>query len=115
MIQKQQFIEELQAELKELNTKSMNAMQELSNTGHEVLMQEKVHSINLQAKNELLTKELMESNKQLDATKLRAEFQVKVLQRQIKAQQQVLKNYLTPEELNNLSMEEVLTGVSCGK
>ncbi|MGI9214777.1 MAG: DNA-binding protein [Gammaproteobacteria bacterium] len=113
--QQQQLIESLQIELKELNAKSMKAMQELSSSGHEVLMQEKVHSINLQAKNEQLMKELAESHKQLESMKLKAEFQVKVLQRQIKSQQQVLKNYLAPEELNNLSMEEVLTGASYGK
>ena len=115
IIQQQQLIGELQAELKELNAKSMKAMQEISSSGHEILMQEKVHSINLQAKNELLTKELMESNKQLESMKLKAEFQVKILQRQINSQQQVLKNYLSVDQLKVLNQECELHGVCYGK
>ena len=55
----------LRAELQELNTKSMAAVQELSSQNHEALMQERVHTINLQAKIYNLSKELNESYKQL--------------------------------------------------
>ena len=51
------LIEELQQELKNLNAKSMQVIQETSSQGHEILMQEKVHVINLQAKIDHLSKE----------------------------------------------------------
>lgn len=115
IVQQQQLIVELQAELKELNDKSIKVMQELSSSSHEVLMQEKVNSINLQAKNELLMKELMERTKQLELLENQRQVQARLFKRQIHIQQQLLTNYLTTEELKNLSLAEVLTGASDGK
>lgn len=97
------LIAELQQEIKNLNANSMAAIQELSSKGHETLMQEKVNAINLQAKIENLTKELTESKKQLELANVKAHVQNQTLQRQINWQQQILKKYLLPEELQALN------------
>jgi len=121
IIQQQQLIATLQAELKELNAKSMKVMQEISSSGHEVLMQEKVISINLQAKIDSLNKELLESNKQLNTAILKAQVQTQPLLRQIDWQQKMIQTYIDPNKLQQLEEEKSRATfnspieVSCGK
>ena len=90
-------------EIKDLTAKSIAALQQTSNVGHEALMQEKVNSINLQTKIDSLAKELAESNKKLELAELNTKIQVQALQRQIKAQQQMLQQYVSPEECKRLA------------
>lgn len=118
IVQQQQLIEALRAELKELNTKSMKAMQELSSSGHELLMQEKVTSINLQAKIDGITKELLENKKQLELANFKAHVHIQSLQRQIDQQQKILKNYLNLAQLQELAQRMEVNyalEVGCGK
>lgn len=109
--QQQQLIIELQAELKELNVKSMQAMQELSSSSHEVLMQEKVNSINLQAKIDSLSQELNQDRKQLELEQYKHQTQVSILHKQIKLQQKILQTQLSQEKLQQLEQNglELLT------
>lgn len=93
IIQQKQLIVELQAELKELNAKSIKAIQELSSSGHEVLMQEKVTNINLQAKIDSLQKELIESKKQLQEATLTSQVQIRSLARQNEELQKIIQDH----------------------
>ena len=52
----QQTIDDLRLELKTINETSIAALRETSNKGHELLMQEKVNSINFQAKIDSVTR-----------------------------------------------------------
>ena len=98
----QHTIDDLRIELKTVNETSLSALRDTSTQGHEALMQEKLISINLQAKLDGLTKELAEKNKQLELFELKTQVQVRSLQRQIKVQQQALQRFITPEELSEL-------------
>ena len=86
-------IDELKLELKTLNEISLSALRDTSNKGHEVLMQEKVASINLQAKIDSLTKELLESKKQSHEAIMAAQVQNKSLLRQNKQLQKIIQEH----------------------
>lgn len=91
--QQQQLIEVLQTELKILNETSIAALRETSNNGHEALMQEKVTSINLQAKIDSLNKELLDSKKQLNETIMSAQVQIRSLSRENEQLQKILQGH----------------------
>lgn len=107
LIKQQAVIEELQVELKQLNAKSMAALQELSSQGHEALMQEKVHAINLKAKIDSLTQELNKSHNQLELERHKGQTQLLALQRQIRLQQKILQTHLSQEKLQQLEQSGV--------
>ncbi len=98
----QQTIDDLRAELKKLNETSLSALRDTSTKGHEVLMQEKVISINLQAKIDSLNKELLESNKQLNATVMKSQVQTGSLLRQIEQLEKIIQEHLSLEKLLQL-------------
>lgn len=100
--QQQHIINDLRIELKILNETSLSALRETSTKSHEALMQEKVTNINLQTKIDSLTKEFTETKKQLELVELKTKIQVQALQRQVKEQQQVLRQYVAPEEFSQL-------------
>ncbi len=89
----QQAIDDLRLELKTLNETSINALRETSNQGHQALMQERVVSINLQAKIDSLTKEFLESKKQSDEAKIIAQVQIRSLSRQNEQLQKIIQEY----------------------
>lgn len=114
----QQTIDELRDELKFINKTSLIALRETSTKGHEAVMQEKVISINLQAKIDSLTKELLESKKQLELVNIKAQVHTQSLQRQIDQQQKILKNYLNSAQLQELAQGievNYTLEVGCGK
>ena len=115
----QQTIDNLRTELKTLNEISLIAVRETSSKGHETLMQEKVTSINLQAKIDLLTKELLENKKQLELANSNAHLHAQSLKRQIEQQQKILKNYLNSAQLQELAqgmeINYTLLEIGCGK
>jgi hypothetical protein len=85
----------------------MVALQELSSQGHEALMQEKVHAINLKAKIDSLTQELNKSHNQLDLERHKGQTQLLALQRQIRLQQKILQTHLSQEKLQQLEQSGV--------
>lgn len=87
----QQIIDGLRLELKTVNETSIIALRETSNQGHEALMQEKVTSINLQAKIDSLTKELLESKKQFNEAIKIAKVQIRTLSRQNEQLQKIIQ------------------------
>lgn len=93
-IQKMQItIDDLRLELKTLSETSINALRETSNQGHEALMQERVVSINLQAKIDSLTKELLESKKQSHEAIMVAQVQNRSLTRQNDQLQKIIQEH----------------------
>lgn len=98
----QQTIEELKAELKKLNETSLEALREASTKGHEALMQEKVTSINLQAKVDSLYKELTDSKKQLFDATLKYQAQIQAFSRQIDWQQRIIQEHIGLDKLEKL-------------
>ena len=89
----QQTIADLRAELKTLNETSLSALRDASNKGHEALMQEKVTGINLQAKIDGLTKELLENKKQLNEAITSAQLQTRSLLRQNGQLQKIIQEH----------------------
>lgn len=89
----QQTIDGLRLELKTLNEKSIAALRETSNQSHEALMQEKVTTINLQAKIDNLTKELLESKKQLNEAIMPAQVQIRSLSRHNEQLQKIIQEH----------------------
>lgn len=89
----QQTIDNLRQEIKILNETSIYALRDTSNQGHEVLMQEKVNSINLQAKIDSLTKELLASKKQLHEAIMTAQVQNRSLSRQNEQLQRIIQQH----------------------
>ncbi len=89
----QQTIDNLRLELKTLNETSIIALRETSNNGHEVLMQEKVTSINLQAKIDGLTKELLENKKQSHEAIMATQVQIRSLSRQNGQFQKIIQEH----------------------
>jgi predicted nuclease with TOPRIM domain len=61
------IIDQLQEEIKTINQNSLKAIQDASHNQHELLMQEKVMNINLQAKVDSLQKELSQTKQDLKA------------------------------------------------
>ena len=104
----QQTIDELRIELKTLNETSLTAIRETSTNGHEVLMQEKVNSINLQAKIDNLHKDLIESKNQLNVALLKSQVQTQPLLRQIEWQQKVIQDHVGLEKLRQLEEKSKL-------
>lgn len=104
----EQTVESLRAELKKINETGLEVLREASTKGHEVLMQEKVISINLQAKVDSLYKELMDGKKQSNDAALKYQAQTQVLLRQIDWQQKIIKEHLGPEKLRALVGEQEL-------
>ena len=104
----QQTVDVLRAELKKINETSLEALREASTKGHEALMQEKVTSINLQAKLDSLHKELADSKKQLFDATLKYKAQTQVLLRQLDWQQKIIKEHIGDEKLQELAVEPEL-------
>lgn len=104
----QQTVDVLRAELKKINETSLEALREVSTKGHEALMQEKVTSINLQAKLDSLHKELADSKKQLFDATLKYKAQTQVLLRQLDWQQKIIKEHIGDEKLQQLAVEPEL-------
>lgn len=98
----QQTIADLRAELKTLNETSLTAIRETSTKGHEALMQEKVTSINLQAKIDLLNKELLESHKQLNNAIITSRVQNGSLLRKIEQLEKIIQEHLGLEKLQQV-------------
>ena len=98
----QQTIADLRAELKTLNETSLTAVRETSDKGHEALMQEKVTSINLQAKIESLNKELVASHKQLNNTIMTSQVQHGSLLRRIAQLEKIIAEHLGLEKLSQV-------------
>lgn len=118
----QQTIDGLKVELKKINEISIEALREASTRGHELLMQEKVTSINLQAKVDNLHKEVIDSKKQLYDLQLKNQTQKQTLLRQIDWQQKIIKNHVGFEKLRELIGEQEVmlhfnnkSGVAHGK
>lgn len=106
--QLQQTVDSLRAELKNINATSLAALRDASTKGHEALMQEKVISINLQAKIDSLYKELIDSKKQLNDAALKYQAQTQVLLRQINWQQRVIQEHVSQDQLRALTEEQEL-------
>jgi len=104
----QQIIDGLMAELKTLNETSLTAVRETSTNGHEILMQEKVTSINLQAKIDNLYKDLIESKNQLNVALLKSQVQTQPLLRQIEWQQKIIQEHVEVEKLRQLEEKSKL-------
>lgn len=117
----QQNIDNLKTELKKLNETSLEALRDACTKSHEVLMQEKLIGINLQAKIDSLYKELIDSKKQLNDATLRYQVQTQALLRQINEQQKIIQDHIGFENLRELVGEEVMLhfnnkpGVAYGK
>jgi hypothetical protein len=105
--QQQQTIDDLRTEVQMINEQSIAALRETSTQGHELVMQEKVQAINLQAKIDDLTKELLESKKQLNGSNMKAQFESQALLRQINRQQQIMRQHIGVEKLQQLEQEEL--------
>ena len=103
----QQTIDDLRLELKTVNETSISALRETSTRGHEALMQEKVISINLQAKIDILNKELLESKKQLHEAIMTAQVQIRSLSRQHEQLQKIIQERGL-DKLPQLEKESVL-------
>ena len=113
-----QTIDDLRLELKTLNETSIAALRETSNQGHEVLMQEKVNSINLQAKIDALTKELLESKKQLNETIMTTQVQNRSLTRKNEELQKIIQEHSlkkSPQLEGKASLEFTKGAVVYGK
>ncbi len=93
ILKMQQTIDDLRLELKTLNETSVAALRETSNQGHEILMQEKVAGINMQARIDSLTKELLESKKQLHEAIMTAQVQNRSLTRQNEELQKTIQEH----------------------
>jgi hypothetical protein len=104
----QQTVDNLRSELKKINETSLEALRIASTTGHEALMQEKVTSINLQAKLDSLHKELADSKKQLFDATLKYQAQTQALLRQIDWQQKIIKEQIGDDKLRELTAEPEL-------
>lgn len=104
----QQTIDGLRTELKKINETSLEALRDASTKGHEVLMQEKVTSINLQAKLDSLHKELADSKKQLFDATLKYQAQTQALLRQIDWHQKIIKEQIGDDKLRALVGEPEL-------
>ncbi len=120
LINKQQLlIDELRSELKELNGKSMLALQQTSSSGHELLMQEKLTSMNLQEKINTMSKQLSELHQQLQTVNNKLAAKQQPLLRQIEWQQKIIQNHLGFDKLRQIEEEELKlkfnTGVTYGK
>lgn len=89
----QEIIDGLRLELKTVNETSIIALRETINQGHEALMQEKVTSINLQAKIYSLTKELLESKKQSNEAIMATQVQIRALSRQHEKLQKIIQEH----------------------
>ena len=114
----QQTIDSLRLELKTLNETSIIALRETSNQGHEVLMQEKVTNINLQAKIDSLNKELLENKKQSHEAIMTAQVQNKSLLRQNKQLQKIIQEHCLdklPQLDEELSLKFFKEAASYGK
>jgi hypothetical protein len=98
----QQTIADLRAELKTLNETSLTTIRETSTKGHEALMQEKVTSINLQAKIDLLNKELLEIHKQLNNAIITSQVQNGSLLRKIEQLEKIIQEHLGLEKLQQV-------------
>ena len=108
LINKQQLlINELRAELKELNVKSMLALQQTSSSSHELLMQEKLASMNLQEKINTMSKQLSELQQQLQTVNNKLAAKQQPLLRQIEWQQKIIQNHLGFEKLRQIEEEEL--------
>jgi len=107
-INKQQLlIDELRAELKELNIKSMISIQETSSSAHELLMQEKITSMNLQEKVNTFNKQIIELQKQLQTINNMLAAKQQPLLRQIEWQQKIIQNHVGFEKLRLIEEEEL--------
>jgi len=120
LINKQQLlIDELRSELKELNGKSMLALQQTSSSGHELLMQEKLTSMNLQEKINTMSKQLSELHQQLQTVNNKLAAKQQPLLRQLEWQQKIIQNHLGFDKLRQIEEEELKlkfnTGVTYGK
>lgn len=89
----QKAIDELHVEIKLINQTSIEALRQASQNGHELLMQAKVEQINLQAKIDSLTKELLETKKQLHEAITIAQVQNKSLLRQNEELQTIIQEH----------------------
>lgn len=103
----QLLIDELRAELKELNIKSMKAIQETSSSAHELLMQEKITSMNLQEKVNIFNKQIIELQKELQTTNNMLAAKQQPLLRQIEWQQKIIQNHVGFEKLRLIEEEEL--------
>ena len=103
----QLLIDELRAELKELNIKSMKAIQETSSSAHELLMQEKITNMNLQEKINTFNKQITELQKQLQITNNMLAAKQQPLLRQIEWQRKIIQNHIGFEKLRLIEEEEL--------
>lgn len=103
--EQQKIINDLRQELKTLNETSIAALRETSNQGHEALMQERVISINLQAKIDSLTKELLQSKKQLHEAIMTSQVQNRSLSRQNEELQKIIQDLEKLPELEGSSLQ----------
>lgn len=104
----QQTIDNLRSELKTLNETGIIALRETSTKGHDALMQEKVISINLQAKIDNLYKDLMDHKKQSHDADLKHQVQTQILLRQINWQQKIIQDQIGLEKLSDIVGEQEL-------
>ncbi len=104
----QQTIDDLRNELKIVNHKSLEAIRDSSSEGHALLIQEKVHSINLQATVNELNKKLLENKKELNELNITNKIQIKTLLRENECLQQILQEYVGGENLSQLKKLRII-------
>lgn len=103
----QQLIEKLQTEIKTINSTSVELIRQTSVEGHDLLMQEKLQTINLQAKIDSLNKQLVEINQQLTTALIK----VQISQQHSAWQQRLIEKFINPEELQQLELRELRSTV----
>ena len=106
--QQQQIIDSLQTELKQVNETSLIALRETSSSSHELLMQEKINSMNLQEKINSLNKQLAELQKQLQTTTSLLDTKQQPLLRQLEWQQQIIQNHIGFDKLKQIEEQELM-------
>ena len=98
---KNKLIARLQQEIKDLNQISVQVVQQTSSDGHDLLMQEKVKTLNLEEKIEQLKKQL--DKQQLEVIQMHKAWQERnqPVLKQLAWQKQLIADLIDPETLKN--------------
>ena len=105
---KNKVIDQLQEEIRDLNQISIQTVRQTSSDAHDLLMQEKVKTLNLEEKVGQLKKQLdQQQNEVLTIHKVWQE-RNQPLNKQLAWQQQIIAALIDPEDLKNYEKAQLL-------
>jgi DNA repair exonuclease SbcCD ATPase subunit len=105
--QQQQIINELRTEIKTINEASLAALQQTSANAHEVLMQEKVKTINLQEQVNNLNRQLEKLKTELNNTISKTQTKQQPLLQQLAWQQKIIQDCIGFEQLKQYEEQQL--------